>query len=82
MAPLGRAAPGEAAPESAYHGTIIPQSARCQAHTENKIHKYRKLFIVDIGEDRVKRVGPCILTPAANKRLWRFRLANAKDARP
>ena len=82
MAPLGRATPEEAAPDAASLGTIISQSTRCQAHIGNKIHKYRKLFMIDIGKDRVERVGPCILTPAANKRLWRFRLADARDARP
>ena len=44
-APLGRATPGEATPDSASLGTIIPHSARCQAHTGNKIHKYQKLFM-------------------------------------
>ena len=46
MAPPGRAAPGEAAPDFASLGTIIPHSARCQAYIGNKINKYRKLFIL------------------------------------
>ena len=42
MASPGRATPGEAAPESASLGTIIPHSGRCQAHIANKIQEYRK----------------------------------------
>ena len=59
----GCAAPGEAAPESASHGTIISQSARCQAHIGNNIQKYRKLFIFQQGwggasPPEVLRYGP------------------------
>ena len=57
-APLGRAAPGEAAPEPASLGTIIPHSARCQAPNTNKIQKYRKLFMFRRGCERASTREP------------------------
>ena len=56
-APPGRAAPGDAAPESASLGPIIPHSARCQDHIRNKIQKYRKLPMFREGRRAGKR--PC-----------------------
>ena len=69
----------EAAPDFASLGTIIPHSARCQAHIGNKIHKYWKLFIFcESGRDRcllAAEHGPVGVTGGSrlSPRRWRMR---------